>query len=90
MEDIVGEHVAVVPGRDWALLRLSDDNQTLPGELLPRFGLIPQDGAICIIGHPGEGVKKIDPCVVIQSDRRSQTVERHYHGNPQTAYSSGH
>ncbi|KAM4726192.1 serine protease FAM111A-like [Anableps anableps] len=66
-----------VPGGDWALLKLSV-NQTLPPALLKHFGFLPKYGGICIIGHPGGGVKKIDPCLIVPLENRFQVVERHY------------
>ncbi|XP_062289162.1 serine protease FAM111A-like [Scomber scombrus] len=85
VEEIVGgEYCLGVSGHmhDWALLRLRAD-QTLPDGLLPHFGFLPQGGGICIIGHPGEGVKKIDACFIIPSEKRSQIVERHQNENPE-------
>lgn len=64
---------------DWALLRLGA-NLRLPDCLLTNFGLLPQSGGICIIGHPDGGVKKIDPCLIIPIDNRNQVVERHRDG----------
>ncbi|XP_044227786.1 serine protease FAM111A-like isoform X2 [Thunnus albacares] len=82
-EMVGGQYCCDVSGHkhDWALLSLCAD-QTLPDGLLPHFGFLPQSGGICIIGHPDGGVKRIDPCVIVSSDKRSQTVERHYHENP--------
>uniref|UniRef100_A0A4W5L4Q6 Serine protease n=1 Tax=Hucho hucho TaxID=62062 RepID=A0A4W5L4Q6_9TELE len=34
-------------------------------------------GGICIIGHPDGGVKKKDPCFIIQHGDREQAVEKH-------------
>ncbi|XP_037604935.1 protein FAM111A-like isoform X2 [Sebastes umbrosus] len=67
---------------DWALLSLGDD-QTLPDVLLTRFGFLPQIGAICIIGHPDGGVKKIDPCLIIPTENRIQVVEKRRGENPE-------
>ncbi|KAM6912046.1 serine protease FAM111A-like [Lycodopsis pacificus] len=69
---------------DWALLRISAD-QNLPEGLLTHFGFLPQSGGICIIGHPGEGVKKVDPCFIIPTENRNQVVERHRRENPEGA-----
>ncbi|XP_069575180.1 serine protease FAM111A-like isoform X2 [Brachyistius frenatus] len=81
VEEVVGyEYVPDVSGRDWALLKISA-NQTLPAGLLTYFGLLPQNGGICIIGHPGDGVKKTDPCLIVASENRLQVVERHYNEN---------
>ncbi|KAM6983442.1 LOW QUALITY PROTEIN: serine protease FAM111A-like [Tautogolabrus adspersus] len=61
---------------DWALLRISTD-QELPC-LLKNFGFLPSSGGVCIIGHPDDGVKKIDPCLIVPTDNRSKVVEKHY------------
>lgn len=66
---------------DWALLRL-DTYLNLPDCLLPHFGLLPPGGAICIIGHPNDGVKKIDPCLIVPTDCYNQVVEKHRQENP--------
>ncbi|XP_042337646.1 serine protease FAM111A-like [Plectropomus leopardus] len=66
---------------DWALLRLAAD-QKLPGALLKHYGFLPQSGAICIIGHPDGGVKKIDPCLIVSTENRTQVAERHHRENP--------
>ncbi len=34
-------------------------------------------GQICIVGHPGEGVKKMDPCFIIERENRLEAVEKH-------------
>ncbi|XP_075957726.1 serine protease FAM111A-like isoform X2 [Anarhichas minor] len=67
---------------DWALLEISA-HQKLPEGLLTHFGFLPQSGGICIIGHPGEGVKKIDPCFIVPTENFNQVVERHRHENPE-------
>ncbi|XP_071758961.2 serine protease FAM111A-like [Centroberyx gerrardi] len=76
------EHHTDVSGYlcDWALLELCP-GQALPDGLLKHFGFVPQRGGICIIGHPGGGVKKIDPCFIIPPDHREQAVEKHYEEN---------
>ncbi|XP_026184673.1 protein FAM111A-like [Mastacembelus armatus] len=65
---------------DWVLLKLSADKK-LPDGLLPEVGFCPQGGAVCIIGHPDGGVKKIDPCLIVPSHDRNNVVERHYYEN---------
>nr|XP_046267461.1 serine protease FAM111A-like [Scatophagus argus] len=65
---------------DWALLRLGGD-QRLPDGLLAHFGFLPQNGGICIIGHPHNHVKKIDPCWIVPLNDRKQAVERHRREN---------
>ncbi|XP_034539420.1 protein FAM111A-like [Notolabrus celidotus] len=84
VEEVVGFEYWFDPSGhkyDWALLRLSTD-QGLPRPLLNHFGFLPQSGGICIIGHPDGGVKKIDPCLIIPSDERSQVTEKHRKENP--------
>ncbi|XP_069001662.1 serine protease FAM111A-like [Embiotoca jacksoni] len=81
VEEVVGyEYARDVSSRDWALLKIRA-NQTLPAGLLTYFGSLPQNGGICIIGHPGGGVKKIDPCLIVTSENCLQVVERHYNEN---------
>lgn len=85
VEELVGfEHYLDNSGHeyDWALLKLGAD-QMLPDCLLKHFGFLPPRGGICIIGHPYGGVKKIDPCVIIQTANRNQVLERHFLENPQ-------
>uniref|UniRef100_UPI003AAF3F72 serine protease FAM111A-like n=1 Tax=Centroberyx gerrardi TaxID=166262 RepID=UPI003AAF3F72 len=76
------EHHTDVSGYlcDWALLELCPD-QALPDGLLKHFGFVPPSGGICIIGHPGGGVKQIDPCFIIPPDHCEQAVEKHYEEN---------
>ncbi|CAJ1063624.1 protein FAM111A-like [Xyrichtys novacula] len=66
---------------DWALLKLCAD-QELPCPLIQQFGFLPKGGAICIIGHPGSDVKKIDPCLIIPTDKCNKVVEEHHRNNP--------
>ncbi|XP_056140289.1 serine protease FAM111A-like [Lampris incognitus] len=60
--------------RDWALLELYRDQ---PGHLglLEYFDYVPPSGAICIIGYPGEGVKKMDPCYVVPYALRADVIK---------------
>ncbi|XP_039457111.1 serine protease FAM111A-like [Oreochromis aureus] len=60
---------------DYAILKLETENQVPPG-LLKRFGPVPLDGAACVVGHPGGGVKKMDPTCVIEKDRREEAVSK--------------
>ncbi|XP_071216803.1 serine protease FAM111A-like [Salvelinus alpinus] len=63
---------------DFALLELSSDPDiTLPLSLLDSFSFPSLEGGICIIGHPEGGVKKTDPCFIIQYGDRKQAVEKH-------------
>ncbi|KAJ4929993.1 hypothetical protein JOQ06_019009 [Pogonophryne albipinna] len=85
-EEVVGFEVGCdVSGHtyDWALLRLCAD-QELPDVLLKHFRFLPQRGGICIIGHPMDAVKKIDPCLIVPREGLNQVVERH-----QAEYSQG-
>ncbi|KAK1883255.1 Protein FAM111A [Dissostichus eleginoides] len=86
VEEVVGfEFSCDVSGHtyDWALLRLCAD-QELPDVLLTHFSVLPQRGGICIIGHPMDAVKKIDPCLIVPREGLNQVVERH-----QAEYSQG-
>ncbi|KAF5889349.1 protein FAM, partial [Clarias magur] len=67
---------------DFALLELSRDVQ-LP-ELLKYWRNItsPIRGGVCIIGHPGGGVKQMDPCFIIPKEDIPQAAETHYTNNP--------
>ncbi|XP_030602499.1 protein FAM111A-like [Archocentrus centrarchus] len=80
VEEVVGYDYC--PGADWALLRLSAE-PTLPDGLLIHCGFDCHSGGICIIGHPNGGVKKIDPCLIVSAENRSQAVERHRRDNPE-------
>lgn len=51
------------PKYDWALLKLAVDLK-LPC-LLTHFEFLPKSGGIYIVGHPGGGVKMMDPCFII-------------------------
>ncbi|XP_074528699.1 serine protease FAM111A-like isoform X2 [Halichoeres trimaculatus] len=85
VEEVVGfEYWSDPSGHkyDWALLRVSAD-QELPRPLLNHFGFLPKSGAICIIGHPDGGVKKLDPCWIIPTDERSKVLGKHSQKNPE-------
>ncbi|XP_072231435.1 serine protease FAM111A-like [Leuresthes tenuis] len=79
-EVVCSEYIPDVSGRDWALLRLRTDD-ALPVALVKHLGFLPQEGGICIIGHPYGGVKKIDPCLIVPSQNRLQVVGRHNREN---------
>ncbi|XP_051751433.1 serine protease FAM111A [Ctenopharyngodon idella] len=34
-------------------------------------------GQICIVGHPHEGVKKMDPCFIIEKEKRLEAEKKH-------------
>ncbi|XP_038860344.1 serine protease FAM111A-like [Salvelinus namaycush] len=72
---------------DFALLELSSDPDiTLPLSLLDSFSFPSPEGGICIIGHPEGGVKKTDPCFIIQHGDRKQAVEKHVTENKEFFY----
>ncbi|XP_058230490.1 serine protease FAM111A-like [Hemibagrus wyckioides] len=64
---------------DFALLELSDDPKV--PELLERYSAPPSRGAVCIIGHPGGGVKQMDPCFIIAKDDIPQAFDRYFKEN---------
>ncbi|KAG1944000.1 serine protease FAM111A-like [Pimephales promelas] len=37
----------------------------------------PNRGQICILGYPGEGVKKMDPCIIIERENRQEAANKH-------------
>ncbi|CAM4546314.1 unnamed protein product [Leuciscus chuanchicus] len=65
---------------DFALLELkaTDEIANGPG-LLSRYihGPHPNHGGICIVGHPGEGVKKMDPCFIIERENLQEAADKH-------------
>lgn len=82
---------------DFALLELSsDEDQSSDGELssdgdqssdgkypglLRYYSTPPIRGGVCIIGHPGSGVKLMDPCFIIAKDDILQAAERYFNDN---------
>lgn len=85
--------------RDYAILELNPEGHNynnqytkakLPPGLLKNFGPMPQSGQAFIIGHPGGGVKKMDPTYIIEKKDRVQAINDHlrpYKDNLFTAYS---
>uniref|UniRef100_A0A8C2JBI7 Protein FAM111A-like n=1 Tax=Cyprinus carpio TaxID=7962 RepID=A0A8C2JBI7_CYPCA len=69
---------------DFALLELKDADEMAdcPG-LLSRYihGPPPNRGGICIVGHPGEGVKKMDPCFIIGKENLQEAADKHISEN---------
>ncbi|ROL53746.1 Protein FAM111A [Anabarilius grahami] len=64
---------------DYALLELDsvDGIREYP-ELLSFYSPTPPNrGQICIVGHPGEGVKKMDPCFIIERENRLEAATKH-------------
>ncbi|KAI4800466.1 hypothetical protein KUCAC02_009692 [Chaenocephalus aceratus] len=44
----------------------------VPPGLLKRFGEMPESGGACLIGHPGGGVKQLDPTSIIEIENREK------------------
>ncbi|XP_039887357.1 serine protease FAM111A-like [Simochromis diagramma] len=61
---------------DYAILELKPNKLEVPPGLLKRFGPVPLDGAACVVGHPGEGVKKMDPTCIIVKEGREEAVNK--------------
>lgn len=59
----------------YAILMLETESQ-VPLGLLKRFGPAPLDGAACVVGHRGGGVKKMHPTCIIEKDRREEAVSK--------------
>ncbi|XP_040887559.1 uncharacterized protein LOC121177328 isoform X2 [Toxotes jaculatrix] len=68
---------------DYAILKLDPNVQKpnentrevkVPSGLLEKFGPVPQDGEICIIGHPSGEVKQMDPTCIIEKEKRDKAV----------------
>ncbi|KAM6986991.1 LOW QUALITY PROTEIN: uncharacterized protein FYW47_018397 [Aplochiton taeniatus] len=47
------------------------------GHVIKESLPLPPQGGICIIGHPGQGVKKIDPCCIISLADRKAAKTKH-------------
>ncbi|XP_048044664.1 serine protease FAM111A-like [Megalobrama amblycephala] len=65
---------------DYALLELDEVDEIADcPELLSCYSPnIPNDRVqICIVGHPGEGVKKMDPCIIIEREKLQEAVDKH-------------
>ncbi len=64
---------------DYALLELDVENIAEYPKLLDcyRPNAPINRGQICIVGHPGEGVKKMDPCFIIERENRPEAVNKH-------------
>ncbi|XP_061566058.1 serine protease FAM111A-like [Cololabis saira] len=61
---------------DFALLKLDDQKKTVPPGLLEWFWSPPKKGEACIVGHPGGGVKRLDPTCVIEKNQRGSAVRQ--------------
>ncbi|XP_065106128.1 serine protease FAM111A-like [Paramisgurnus dabryanus] len=62
---------------DYALLELNNDPPAhLPKLLYYHSFAPPRAGSqICIVGHPGEGVKKVDPCFFIGKKHEQEPID---------------
>ncbi|XP_062873651.1 serine protease FAM111A [Trichomycterus rosablanca] len=59
---------------DFALMELESPNNLELPELLSRCWDPPAGGrGVCIVGHPGEEVKQIDPCFVVDKEAPQNT-----------------
>ncbi|XP_005165736.1 serine protease FAM111A isoform X2 [Danio rerio] len=65
---------------DFALLELDDTDEVAD---CPRLlncyihGPPPNRGGICIVGHPDGGVKKMDPCFIIEKEHLQEAANEH-------------
>ncbi|XP_051751245.1 serine protease FAM111A isoform X6 [Ctenopharyngodon idella] len=68
---------------DFALLELDAvDEITDRPELLRRFSSGPlPSGGICIVGHPDGGIKKMDPCFIIEKTKLQEAADKHISEN---------
>ncbi|XP_053336395.1 serine protease FAM111A-like [Clarias gariepinus] len=73
-KDDIGNHL------DFALLELSSDVK-FP-ELIRCYSPPPIMGGVCIIGHPDNGVKRMDPCFIIRKENVQQEIAQHCENNP--------
>uniref|UniRef100_A0A8C2B9P3 Serine protease n=1 Tax=Cyprinus carpio TaxID=7962 RepID=A0A8C2B9P3_CYPCA len=65
---------------DYALLELDDGDKIAEYPRLVdcyRPNVPINRGQICIVGHPGEGVKKMDPCFIIERENRLEAANKH-------------
>ncbi|XP_077097877.1 serine protease FAM111A-like [Siphateles boraxobius] len=63
---------------DYALLELDSVDETAKYPKCLRYSTNPPNrGQICIVGHPGEGVKKMDPCIIIERENRLEAANKH-------------
>uniref|UniRef100_A0A672NT95 Si:ch1073-475a24.1 n=1 Tax=Sinocyclocheilus grahami TaxID=75366 RepID=A0A672NT95_SINGR len=69
---------------DFALLELDavDEIKGRP-ELLSYYspGPPPKSGEMCIVGHPDGGIKKTDPCFIIERENLQEAADKHISEN---------
>lgn len=59
---------------DFALMELKTSAKALPSPLLKNYSAPPARGGVCIIGHPGSDVKKMDSCLIVERAKQEQAV----------------
>ncbi len=69
---------------DYALLELDDTDKMFDYHALldcysPNAPI--NKGQICIVGHPSGGVKKMDPCFIIERENRLEAANKHISEN---------
>lgn len=64
---------------DFAVLELQDVDTS--NGLLRRYSPDPKKGGVCLIGHPGGGVKRTDPTTIIERERRGEAFQREIGNN---------
>ncbi|XP_048042533.1 serine protease FAM111A [Megalobrama amblycephala] len=75
---------------DFALLELNTVKPDNCTELLScyKHANSPKRGGIYIVGHPGCGVKKMDPCFIIGIENQLQSINKHISENVSCPYVS--
>ncbi|XP_067264353.1 serine protease FAM111A [Chanodichthys erythropterus] len=75
---------------DFALLELNTVKPANCTELLScyKHAPSPNSGGIYIVGHPGCGVKKMDPCFIIGIENQLQSINKHISENVSCPYVS--
>ncbi|XP_067295690.1 serine protease FAM111A isoform X2 [Pseudorasbora parva] len=75
---------------DFALLELDTVKPDNCPELLNcyKHGPSPNSGGIYIVGHPGCGFKKMDPCFIIGIENQLQSINKHISENVSCPYVS--
>ncbi|XP_026101653.1 protein FAM111A-like isoform X2 [Carassius auratus] len=69
---------------DFALLELKAVDKITGRPELLRFyspGPPPNRGEICIVGHPDGGIKKTDPCFIIEGQNLQENIDKHISKN---------
>ncbi|XP_030287634.1 protein FAM111A-like, partial [Sparus aurata] len=91
--EVVNSYICLKKDKlDYAVLQLNTEGQgvsnpktamqkimTIPPGLLKDVGPIPENGEVCLIGHPGREVKRMDPTCIIEKEKRGQAVYDNVH-----------